>query len=600
MRLIALALLLPAAALASPDPNGALRTPASADASLLEAAPRIAEPEGPPPPLAGVPIDFHCSATPPPGHTLYRRYAGRDLHDLLLEDGAGDPSAVRGRNGFDEELLGAWIERNLCTLIWNELAAAGAHATPADVRLPARAVLEVSLHEAMLSGSREVEQRVGSTVMPISVPHWALSLAWNVRFRIQYAGRNGAVEAPALDLDPVAGAEQEDYTPLRLGALLRAATLGSFEELPGILADEGRLGDLLFAVVDRPGEAPGPLGVGGTLSDSFWLLLSPSAKVRHDAMAFYLSSGLVDEAARSEMARWFLLHDSDLALRRDALAWLMSREAPADAEQDLSESTVQLLSWLLQHDSSPRMRAEAVHTLATRRDDDTRRLLLVAAADDDERVNDVALGLLRRFPPATAEELDALSLDSAPPQVAPWAIALDGRYPPPAGNPRESLLELALAAGGPAAETWLVRWLRGGQVLDADLEWALRAWTLLSAAQSRRVREEAIGRLDREEGRAGVDRILGARVATESEPDLRLLAIEGLHDGAEATDELIQATHDNDRRVRTAAARRLGEASAPAASARLEVLMRDDPDARVRRAARKALRQLSRRLSQRG
>lgn len=595
MRFPVLIALLPGLAFAGPEPNAALVSDLDEGDEIVELDVELVRDLTPPAPLSGVPIEFRCEGAPPEGHSVYRRYPGRDLHQLVRGDESVElDEDLLPRDAIDVSILQPWLDRNVCTLIWEQIAAAGAHAAPADVKLPARAVLDVRLSELFLEGSREVEQRVGSTVMPISVPHWALSLSFAVAFSIEYTGAEDAVKAAPLQVVPRGGAEQDDYTPLRMGALLRAATLAAFEGLPDLLADEGRLGDLLFAVVDRPTSAPPALGVSGVLSDSFWLLLSPAARARHDAMAFYLSSKAVNRDAQKEMARWFLLHDSDLGLRRDALAWLMNQEAPADAELSLSDSMTELMLWLLSRDPSPRIRAEVVHILNRRTGPEIRDLLLVASGDEDARVSEVAITLLGRFPPATAAELDRLELVPRPPRLAPWTVAFDGRLPPPPGTLDEHLLSLATAAGGPASETFTVQWLRGTTVRDQDLDWVSDLWLRLSANPSPRVRGEAIGRLGREEGRGGADEILAARIATESTWALRLQAVEALHDPnatAGAEEALLAATHDGQGKVRAAAARRLAEIPGADTDRRLEVLMRNDVDPKVRRAAKKALRQ---------
>jgi hypothetical protein len=546
---------------------------------------------GPPAPLAGVPIEFRCDGAPEHDHTLYRRYPGRDLHNLIqMDESVVLPPEHKPRDPVDLRTLEPWLDRTLCALIWEQLAAAGAHAAPSDVALPARAVLDIRLSDVFIEGSREVEQRVGSTVMPISVPHWAISTAWTARFSIEYRGAEDSVTAAPLDVMPRGGAEQDDYTPLRMGELLKASTRIAFEGLPGLLADEGRIGDLLFSLVDRPTAAPPAMDVSGTLSESFWTLLSPSARARHDALAFYLSSKKVNDDAREEMARWFLLHDSDLGLRRDALAWLLRLEAPPEDELSLTDRMTELLLWLISRDPSARIRTEVLHALEGRSGPEIRDLLLVASGDGDPRVVVIALELLSQFPPATAAEMDALALTPEPPRLAPWTVAFDGRLPPPPGSLHQHLLTLAAASGGSAAETFAIKWLRTTAVADEDLDWVPDAWLRLSASGSVHIREEAIGRLSREEGRGGADEILATRVATETSGALRLLAIEGLFDPSSAAEALILASHDNTPKVRAAATLRLGEVHHADALHRLEILVRNDPDARVRRIARKALR----------
>jgi len=537
--------------------------------------------DGPPPPLAGVPIDFRCEARVGPSHPLLRRHTGQDLHDL-----------ARGEAEGPEELI-EWLDEYLCSLVWERLELAGAHRSPDDVRLPARAVLEIGLVSVELEGTRVVEQRIGSTVMPVSVPHWALQLQWWIRFDIEYAAEgNVLVRTSPLEMSPSAGAEQEDYTPLRVGALLRATTAASFRDLPRILVDEGRLGDLLFSVVERPPSAPPELGVEGALADGFWNLLAPKASHRHDALAFVLSSEAPRIEARRDLARWFALNDSDLGVRRDALAWLLHEEPPPDAERDLDPELVGLMRWLLVRDKSPRMRAEVTSALVGRSGDAVRELLLVASADADRRVSEIAVGALRTFEPPTAAEMAALEVVPEPPNLAGWTTALDGRVPMPPGNPDRFLLRMAAAAGGPAAETWTVRWLRHGVLERGDVEWAVEGWGLLAAHPSRRVRLETLSRLSRETDLLEVDRLLVARIDAEDDPVLRIQAIEALGrpDARGAVGALIEATKDDDASVRAAAASALGKVPGSEARGRLEVLLRNDPDGKVRRKARRALR----------
>ncbi len=198
--------------------------------------------------------------------------------------------------------------------------------------------------------------------------------------------------------------------------------------------------------------------------------------------------------------------------------------------------------------------------------------------------------LLDHFPPATAEELERVASTPTAPTLAPWTVAFDGRLTPPPGSLDQHLLALAAAAGGSAAEQFSMRWLRSTAVADKDLDWVPDAWMRLSLSTSPAIRQEAIGRLSREQGRGRADEILATRVAAESTWALRLLAIEGLFDAAVAGEELVQASLDNHPQVRAAAASRLAEVPGHDALNRLEVMLRGDPDNKVRRAARKALR----------
>jgi hypothetical protein len=550
---------------------------------LLATTVAAAPPEaGPPSPLEGVPLDFVCDAHLEAGHPLLARQPGQDLRDLT---------------GADDVDLEAWLQAHLCDMVWQLLANAGAHLQPDDVRLPARAVLQVELAEAELEGTRIVDQRVGSTVMPVAVPHWALDMTWMVRFSIRYLREGQEYErGTPMELAMRQRAEQEDYTPLHLGALLRGATQRAFRDLPRVLADEGGLGDLLFGVVDSPGRAPSSFGVSGPLAEGFWNLLAPRSGHRHDALAFYLASSIPPRQTRIDLARWFVLNDSDVAIRRDALAWLMQREGPADAEEELSADTEALLRWLLTRDPSPRMRGSVTEALIGRTGHGVRELLLLGSSDRDRRVSDVANTALRKFKPATAAEMAALDGAPAPPHLAGWTTALDGRIVPPAGSADLHLLTLARSAGGPAAETWIARWLRFGEIAASDVEWALPGWRAAASEGSPRIRREALDRLAREVGFAsGAEAVLVDRIRDEADPELRVLAIDALVDreAPGATDVLLAASSDEAATVRATAALALADVPDPRAQARLEELA-EDPDPKVRRKAKRALRKRSR------
>lgn len=550
---------------------------------LAQAAPAHAA--GPPPPLAGVPLDLRCGVELGADHALLRRHPGQDLTHLWQRDWVEETGDAEPPEPSTDELA-EWLEGRLCSLVWQHLTEAGAHGSPADVELPARAVLEIALDEAWLEGSRIVEQRVGTTVMPIAVPHWSLSVKWAISFHIEYRANDGrSLATTPLRWSPRAGAEQDDYAPLRLGPLLEATARGSFRQLPLLLADEGRLGDLLFAMVDRPSGAPTELAAGG-LQEHFWQLLVPLAKHRHDAMAFFLSSETPALEARTDLARWFLLNDSDLGLRRDALGWLMQHEPPVDSEQPLTGRMVELMRWLLARDPSPRLRAEVVHSLDRRRTPEVRALLLVGAQDDDPRVGDVALTALRRFPPATSDEMGP-GPEPMPPALAPWTVALDGRVSFPDDQPATHLESLALAAGGPAAETWLSRSLESGSARRSTATLAR-----LAEHPAVRVRRAALAELGTR-GSAEDEAVLVDRVRSEPLPALRVAAIQALRPRArDAVGALLQATRALEAEVRDAAVKRLTGVGEPDVVARLQDLGANDPNAKVRRGARKALRKL--------
>jgi len=536
---------------------------------------------GPPPPLAGIPIALKCDALLPLDHPALRRYPGRDLNDLAAE--AEAPNAQ------------VWAQTHLCDTLWEMLARSGAHPAPDDVRLPARAVLTASLKKLWIEGSRVVEQRIGSTIMPVSIPHWAVAMSWDFAFSIDYSGapdQPDERDESGLELSLGGAAEQDDYAPLRIGALFRAAALEAFADLPWVVADDGHLGDLLFGLVSAPTEAPSELGADGELAAGFWQLLSTDARQRHDALAFYLSSPLLRFTRRVELARWFLLNDPDLALRRDALGWLMQSE-PRDPDAELTAPTQELLAWLILKDRSSRMRAEAVRVLSTRSGDAGRMLLVAASTDEDARVADRAITGLKGAPPPTAAELEAIPNEPTMPSLAGWTSALDGRVPAGSRSSRDQeLLKLALASKSPAADTWMVHWTARGASEEADLDWALDSWRDLATNGAERVRREALLRLGRESLRPSVAEVLVARIRDEPESTLKVVAIEGLQrtDVKGLRTALLKASRSTDVAVRSAAVTALAGVRGRDVDDRLESVAGGDPVAKVRRKARKALR----------
>lgn len=556
---------------------------AVAQDSAAQRSPRVdgARP-GPPPPLAGVPIALRCEALLPLDHPVLGRYPGQDLNDLAVLAEVADAQT--------------WTQAHLCDTLWDVLTESGAHPAPDDVHLPARAILNATLRRLWVEGSRVVEQRIGSTIMPVSIPHWAVAMAWDFEFSVDYSGgaepsREGA-PAGALQLSLGGAAEQDDYADLRMGSLLRGAALEAFADLPWVMADDGHLGDLLFALVPSPPSAPPEMGVSGALADGFWQLLSTDARQRHDALAFYLSCEQVPFGRRLEMARWFLLNDPDLGLRRDALGWVVQGES-ADRDERFSDETHDLLAWLVLKDRSSRMRAAAVHVLGSRSDEASHALLVAASADEDARVADRALTGLRGAPPPTSAELELIPKEPSPPAVAAWTRALDGRVTTGSGASRDrDLFALALAAGGPAAETWMVRWVARGVVADGDLGWAVGAWRGLATDGSPRVRRETLLRLGRESADDSAAEALVARIRGEPEPDLKVVAIEALGrvdvDGLRPA--LLEASGAPEVAVRAAAVTALTQVPGVAVYERLTKAAAEDPAGKVRRRARKALR----------
>jgi HEAT repeat protein len=551
-------------------------------AAAVRAAPSRAA--GPPPPLAGVPLELRCGVTLADRHPLLRPQTGEDLLDMAAVDDA-DAATLRG-----------FLQDHVCGLLWELLEEAGAHSAPADVRLPARAVLQAELVAAELEGTRVVEQRIGGSLLPVTVPHWALLVEWTARLQVEYqAGDGGRVTGTILELRPRGGAEQEDYSNLRLSALLRGTTRSAFAAMPRILADEGRLGELLFGAVERPATAPDDAGLPWDLALQFWQLLVPDAAHRHDALAFLLASERPPAGTRRALATWFVLADPDLSLRRDALAWLLQQDGgPGGA--GIGGEILLLFRWLLRHDASPKMRAAVVAGLPPQGDGRIRDLLVIAAADEDETVSGAAVSALRRFPAVTASDLARSEEGEAPPALPLWTRSLDGRVAMPEGPAARHLLDLARASDdGPAAQTWLLGWLRAGTVGAADYDWALPAWRSMAQAETRAVRAEALARLSRERGRTEVDALLVERIRAEADPVLRRAAVDALRavggQGAPgAMEALLTASEDADPGVRAAAASALAQVPGRSVWERLDRLAHADPDAKVRRAARRALR----------
>lgn len=528
-----------------------------------------AAPAGPLPDLAGVPLDLRCTATLPPSHPALRRYPGRDAVDLSREMNAEDPST--------------WVGDALCAHLWAQLEEAGAHAAPRDVKLPARAVLTASLQRLWIEGSRIVEQRIGSTIMPVSIPHWAVATSWQMTFGVEYADARRTEPSSGLSFEMAGSAEQDDYAPLRLDALLHAASLDAFSPLPRLLADEGQLGDLLFALVESP-DAPSLLGLEGEAADGFWQLLSTRADQRHDAVAFYLSADALPVTRRRDLARWFLLNDPDVSLRRDVLAWLVSQERP---EGDFSDELTRMLAWLVLRERASRVRAEAVRVLGERGGESVRWLLVAASTDPDKRVSDRAMSGLRNEAPPTAAELETLPEPPTMPRVPEWTRALDGRVSPEE-PPARSLARLALALGGPAAETWLARWAARGEV---DGAWVVDVWRELAVRGSVRVRKQVLVRLAEEGARPGVPELIEERIRDEDEPSVRVAAIQAVSQVHRAGLDslLIEVSRESNPSLRIAAVEVMAGVPGDRVQQRLERLAGDDPEGKVRRAARKAL-----------
>jgi len=527
--------------------------------------------------LAGVPISMDCLATVPPAHPILGSYPGADLESY--------------RAGRKPELSDAeWLSDQLCGQLWKVLNEAGAHSAPSDLNLPSRAVLQARMVDSYLDGTRVVDQRIESNLWPVSVPHWSIEMTWRVRFQVQYGS---GVLGTSLDLVLRGSSHQGDYQRLDIGPLLQSATNQALTRLPRVLADEGRLGELLFTLKAKESIPPASWQTDPLLAESFSLLLSVEDEVRHAALAIFLSSPKLPLQDRRDLARWFAINEPSFAIQRDALAWYMQQEATPASGGPLRAEAIELIRWLLQRASSHRIRADTLLALKDRKEPEIRALLLTGAADADPRVADVAISQLHNFKAATASEL-AEPGPATPPSLPPWSLELDGRLAPGPHSSRRHLLALSGVAGGAAASLWLSRWLAEDEIVEEDRAWILEAWSDLSRAVDPTLRLAVLKRLVRERQFLGVDELITERAELDPDSEVRSLALANLRDGPRQLHIVISAASGADAALRRAAATALGSQSDSKAEIRLRSMTREDPDRKVRAAARKALRKRKR------
>jgi len=527
--------------------------------------------------LSGIPISLDCLATVPPAHPVLGSYPGVDL-ELY-------------RAGRKPELSDAdWLSEELCGQAWKVLDAAGAHSAPADLSLPSRAILQARMVDTYLDGSRVVDQRIENSLWPVSVPHWSLEVTWRVRFQVQYGS---GVLGPSLHLVMRGSSHQGDYQRLDIGPLLQSATNGALARLPQMLADEGKLGELLFTIRPDKPIPPASWSAEPLLKESFALLLSVEDEVRHAALAIFLSSPKLSLKDRRDLARWFAINEPSFAIQRDALAWYMQQEATAESGGALRAEAIELLCWLLQRASSHRLRADTLLALKDRKEPAVRALLLTGAADADTRVANVAISQLHNFKAATASELSTPA-PAVPPSLPLWSLELDGRLAPGTRSNRRQLLALSGVAGGVAASLWLNRWLAEEEIVEDDRSWLLEAWSELSRAVDPTLRMAVLKKLVRERQFLGVDELITERAELDPDSEVRSLALANLKDGPRQLDIIISAASGADVTLRGAAATALGSQSDSKAEIRLRSMARDDPNRKVRAAARKALRKRKR------
>jgi hypothetical protein len=526
-------------------------------------------------PLEGVPLVFSCDVNLDLYHPLLRDYAGRDLYDFITEP-IIDPVAV----------LSEW----LCGRVWSGLAQAGAHHPPAGIKLPAVASLHVELISAVLTSERIAQEFFGRELSFTPVPHWAVDLLWTMEFAlIDGSGRPNH----SLRGELSGGASHGDYVGLQMDSLLAKAIDRSFASLPERLVEEGGLGNLFFAPVDRPIETPGPLEAPSGLDSSFGLLLGSDVEVRHAAMAILLSCQRLNPAARSDLARWFLLNDPDVVLRQDALTWLLS----PSSEQNLSLETTQvsLLRWVLQADRSWRMKSRVVEMISQREGDATLTLLLLASMDPDIRVSDLANTKLRRLPPAVPAEMDEALRTALRPTLPTWTAALDGRVTSQPGSDLRQLVSMAEASASEVGVRWLSRWLSQQSSPGSDDHWVWDAWTRLAAHSSPELRAACLARFAAEMRHVRTGALVVERIYNEPLASLRARAI-GLLDHPAipgALGAVLEASRSPSAEVRRTSAGALAMMSDRESAKRLEALV-EDADRKVRRAAKKSLRKRKR------
>jgi len=526
-------------------------------------------------PLEGVPLSLSCNAELEPSHPLLDDHPGRDLY-VFSEGEVRTPSTY----------LSDW----LCARVWKVLEDAGAHRPPANIKLPATATLSINLIEATVSSERVSQEFFGREVSFVPVPHWSVELFWSVAFGIVAADGSSSQQ---IETGTSGKAELGDYMPLELDTLLQGAMERAFGMLPDTLVNEGGLGNLFFARVERPTQAPEELEAQGTLSEVFWLLMTPDMETRHAAMAILLSAERISISGRTALARWFVLNDPDLVIRQDALSWLL---APlAEEGRQIEDDEAELVAFVLQHDRSYKMRKWAIEVVGRLGGAQVRELLLMGSLDGDLRVSDLANSKLRRLPALRIDEVDEILQRLNPrPALPVWTQALDGRVS--SGPEAEhALIQLAEVPGSEAGARWLVLWLQGRPSPSPDAAWVLDAWARLAVHPEEAVRAAALSRFGQSMDLLRVEAIVVERIYNEPLSSLRIRAIRLLDrpDAPGAIGGLLEASKDSVADVRRVAARAMSILSDPESGDRL-VQLRADEDPKVRREAKKSLRKRKR------
>lgn len=497
----------------------------------------------PPLPLDGVPVELRCEVEPRTEEAL---------------------AVVGGRWAAD-------ATDALCARFGQWLEAAGAH--PALTLAGAtRLGLSVVLRAVEVEDHRFVDQRLGGSIVGLPMAHWVVAADVDVRARLLGPG---AWELPVHQQLRRGIAEQEGEPGLDREVLLDRALAASVAGLARALVEGGPLREGLVPQVAACGELDfGPLDVSADGRD---VLLSRDLVTRHDALAMTLASDRVPLPVRIELGLATILWDPAAEIRRDALHWWLARPDLQGGDDDLPGRTAAVLRAVLERDPAPSVRAVAARSLLRRGDPWSVALLRLAGADPDPSVSELALGVLRAGPsPSVPADLPEAAVPEG------WASALWHRCLGETSDHGAALERFALETPGFVAERWWERRLRSAAVPQVG-------WEALLGHPSRAVRWALLDRMKAPVAAEERAAILDSILVSESDPSLRALALERAGGLPEAGAFATRARQDPAAEVRRAAANILATLSDPGVEQPLAELAAD-PDPRVRRVARAALR----------
>ncbi|MEE2830639.1 MAG: hypothetical protein VX498_15735 [Myxococcota bacterium] len=526
-------------------------------------------------PLSGVPLLFDCEAHLSPSSPLLRpKMSGADISSLGVS-GDTDPSDL--------------VSDRLCSGIWKILQDAGAHTPHPGLSLPATASLRVRLIDDLAESTIQTTRWRDGTSYIQYTPRWSLETYWEFEFTIQTDCGHQPVQLAEGARGVFAGPA---YAPLELPLMLDQNARSAFGALPSFLTSEGGLSNLTMSHVERPESAPPPLKAPPELSEAFWLLMVHNKSSRHGALAMLLGSEALAGDARSDLARWYLLHDPDSMLRIDALKWLFA--ANSEEGRLLGATEAELLRWVLYWDPSFRVRQAAVEVIAGLGGDEVIDLLFLAAMDPKVEVADLASSYLRRGKAPTSELIDSLIEGLTRPELPRWTAAVDGRVDATTAEIEGALVDFALSSPGEASQQFAIRWLREKRIEGTPESWVWGSWAKLAAAENTLIRAAAIERLGRHGGEPQGRKILLERIARETNEELRVAALNQLEHPGEDIETIIAASRSMSPNVRRAATRLLQFGEDSASRARLEELSLDN-ERKVKKAAKKALRKRNKR-----